>query len=134
MYKRKLQKVNYGNYWFRRLVRDCQRVSPHIKFKRIKYGYVRIYWSGGGNNAYLAECSKDLPPKGYDIYEKDINLSDRKYYEEFEDQIEYSKKIKNFKEGYWDTLDSLKRRIYLMRHSKEHYKTAVEAYKQVRIK
>ena len=125
--------IQEGNYWFKRFQRDAKKIDPHIHFKRIKLGYYRIYWIGGGENAYLGECSKEMPEKGYDIEEDDINLVSQKYYEEYEDQIELTKKIKNFVEGYWDSMDSLKTRVFQMKHDKEFYKTAVEGYRQMRV-
>lgn len=125
--------INYGNHWFKRFVRDCKKISPHIHFKRIKLGYVRISWKGGGEGAYLGECYKIMPPKGYDWYDIDPRLESRSYYEEFEDQVEMTRKIKNFVEGYADNLDQIKTRVYQMKHSKEFYKTVVDGYKQMRV-
>lgn len=124
---------NEGNYWFKRLQRDLKRISPYIKFRRIKYGYYRIYWSGSGENAYLGECPKELPIKGYDIYENDIRLDSKKHYEEFEDTIELTKKIGNYIDGYYEIYKQLKTRIYMMKHNKEFYKTVVDGYKQMRV-
>lgn len=126
-------KIYKGSYWFERFQVDARKIDPHIHFKAIKYNYYRIYWMGGGENAYLGECSREMPEKGYDIEERDINLDDQKYFEEYEDQIELTNKIKNFVEGYWDSLESLKTKVFLMKHSKEFYKTATEGYRQMRV-
>lgn len=127
-------KVYKGSYWFMRFQRDCKKISSAIRFKRIKYGYYRIYWMGCGENAYLGECSKEMPLVGYDIEEKDIRLESQKYYEEYEDHIELSNKIKNFVEGYKEQIDHLKTRVYMMKHNKEFYKTATTGYRQIRVK
>lgn len=129
----KENKIYNGSYWFKRFQKDAKKISPYIKFKRIKYGYYRIYWAGSGENAYLGECSKEMPEKGYDIEEKDIRLESKEYYEEFEDQIELTNKIKNFVEGYWDSIDSLATRVYKLKHDKEFYKTATEGFRQMRV-
>lgn len=123
-----------GSRWFRRFQRDCKKISPHIKFKRIKYGFFRLYWTGGGENAYLGECYKDMPEKGYEWYDIDPRLESRDYYEEYEDNVALIRKIKNFVEGYWDNLDKIKTRIYQMKHSKEFYKSATEGYRTMRVK
>lgn len=127
------KKIYNGSYWFKRFQDEAKRIDPHIHFKRIKYGYYRIYWMGGGENAYLGECSKEMPEIGYDIEENDIQLESQKYYEEYEDQIELTKKIKNFVEGYWDSLHSLERKVFQMKHNKEFYKTVTTGYRQMRV-
>jgi len=126
--------INEGNYWFKRFQKDCKKISPAIHFKRIKYGYYRIYWMGHGENAYLGECTKEMPIIGYDIYENDIRLESQKYFEEYEDQIELTKKIKNFVDGYYELLKNIKTRVYMMKHNKEFYKTVVDGYKQMRVR
>jgi hypothetical protein len=120
-----------GSRWFRRFAKDCKRISRHIRLVRIKLGFYRIYWK----EAYIGEVYKEMPLKGYDKEEDDIRMiQDQKYYEEFEDGGEVVRKVKNFVEGYWDTLDSLKTRVWLMRNSNEHYESARNAYKQMIIK
>lgn len=119
-----------GSRWFRRLVNDCKQISPHIRIKRIKYGFFRVYWK----QAYVHEIYIEMPQFGHDIYEKDMNFISQKYYEEYEDRAELTRKIKNYKEGYWDSLDRIRTRVYMMRHDKEFYKTAVNRYKTVVIK
>lgn len=119
-----------GSRWFRRFVKDCKRISPHIRIKRIKFGFYRIYWK----QAYLHEVYKEMPQFGHDIYEKDIRFQDKKYYEEYEDRGEITRKIKNYVEGYWDSLDRIQTRNYLMKHNAEFNKNATQMYKQVVIK
>ncbi len=123
-----------GSIWYRRFKKECEKMSPHIRFKEIKYGFVRIYWVGGGHPAYMHEVYKWMPYKGYDIEEKDPRFQSQKYYEEYEDQAELTLKIKNFVEGYWDSIKTMKKRIYMFKNNKEFYKEACNAYKQVRVK
>ncbi len=119
-----------GSYYFRRLVKEAKKISPHIKFKRIKYGFYRIYLKG----AYIGECSKDMTQMGYDIEHKNWNYEDRRYMQEYEDTIDSTARIKNFREGYWQTLDRLKTRVFMFKHDKEFYKQALRGYSQMRIK
>lgn len=112
-----------GSRYFRRFLKDCKRISSHIKVKRIKHGFYRIYF----NKGYIGECYKEMPPKGYDIEEIDNRFEDRKFWEKKEDRAELTRKVKNFVEGYADSFDSLQTNVYLMRHSKEHNKEAEQA-------
>jgi hypothetical protein len=122
--------ITEGTYWFRRLMRDCRKISPHIRIKRIKMGFYRIYWQ----DAYLHEVYKEMPQKGYDIEEEDPRLESKQYYEEYEDTVDTVRTIKNFVEGYYDSLDHIKTRVYLLKNDKEFEQTAKNAYKQVYIK
>jgi hypothetical protein len=119
-----------GSYWFRRLVEDSKKISCYIRFKRIKYGFYRIYYK----QAYIGECSKDMFQEGYDIEEKNWNLEDKTWALQNHDLIEQTARLKNFKEGYWQTLDMLRTRIYMFRKDREFYKQSLQAYSQVRIK
>ena len=119
-----------GTRWFRRFVKDCKKISPHLKFKRVKLGFYRIYWRG----AYLHEVYKDMPEHGYDIEDLDPRLENQSYYEEFEDNTELTRKIKNFVEGYWESLDRIRPRVYLMRHDKEFNERSTNAYRQMHVK
>ncbi len=123
-----------GTIWFKRFKRELEKMSPHIKFKEIKYGFVRIYWVGGGHPAYMHEVYKWMPYKGYDIEEKDPRFQSKKYYEEYEDQAELTLKIKNFVEGYWDSIKTMQKRVYMFKNNKEFYNEACNAYKQVRVR
>lgn len=123
-----------GSYWFKRFVRDAKSMSSHIVFKKIKHGFYRIYWVGEGPSAYIGECFSEMPEVGYNIYENDVNLESKKYYEEYEDQVELIKKIKNFVEGYWESLDRLKTNIYLLRNNKEHRQNMIKRYATAVIK
>lgn len=118
-----------GSIWFKRFYKECKKISNHIKFKRIKYGFYRIYWQGGGNSAYLYEVYKEMPSKGYDIEDLNMKLEDKKYYEEREDNVELIRRIKNFVEGYYDSMPKIKRRIYMFKNNKEFRDTAINGYK-----
>lgn len=118
-----------GTLWFRRFVREVQAISPHIRFKRIKYGFYRIYWK----MAYVGECYKEMPMRGYDIVEADVRFESKKYFEEYEDNADFTMSLKNFREGYYDSMPKIRARIYQMKNSAEHYTNARNAYKQMRI-
>lgn len=123
-----------GSYWFNRFRKDCEKMSSHIKFRRIKMGFYRIYWTGGGEPAYIGECYKEMPEVGYEWYDVDPRLESQKYHEEWEDSVELTRKIKNFVEGYWETLDRIRTRVYMLKHNKEFYQNAVKGYRQMVVK
>lgn len=123
-------KPSEGSRWFRRFMKDCQRISPHIKIVRLKLGFYRIYY----NEAYIAEFYKEMPEHGYDMTCVDPRLESRQYYQEYEDTVELTRNIKNFVEGYWEIMDTVKTRVYLMKHNKEYNKSARQAYKNMYIK
>lgn len=112
-----------GSRWFRRFIKDCNKISPYIRVKRIKYGFYRIFWK----NIYIYECFKEMPQKGYDIEIENPKLENRSYFEEFEDNGELIRKVKNFVEGYWEALDAVKTRTWMLRHNDEYYKTSLRA-------
>ena len=126
--------IEKGNRWFQRFVREVSAMSPHIRFKRIKYGFYRIFWCGDGVSAYIGECSKDMPQFGYDIEEKNFQLESRKYFEEYEDNAELIQKIKNFREGYWDGIEHIRTRVYMLKNNDEFRKEAQGAYAQFIVK
>ena len=123
-----------GSIWFRRFVKEAKALSKHIRFRRIKYGFYRIYWVGGGESAYIGECYKEMPEHGYDIEDLDSNFDSQKYYEEFEDRAELTRKIKNFVEGYRENMERLRTKIYMLKNNKEFRQEAVRGYKQMVIK
>lgn len=125
----KLSATKEGTYWFNRLMKECKQISPYIRFKRIKYGFYRIYF----RQAYLHEVCKDLGPNGYDFEMQDPRFRSQKYFEEYEDQAELTMNIKNFREGYYDSIQRIRTRVYMMKNSAEFYKEARNAYKQMRI-
>lgn len=121
--------INQGSLWFRRLYRDCMRISKHIRFKRIRMGFYRIYFK----QAYVHEVYKEMPLKGYDFIDDDPRFENQKYVEELEDDGELQRKIKNYIEGYYDSLKAIKVRVNSMMNDEEAYKTARNAYKQMRV-
>jgi hypothetical protein len=126
--------MNEGSIWFKRFVEECEKMSPHIKFVRVKYGFYRIYWTGGGEPAYIHEVYKEMPYKGYHMDDLDPRFESQRYYEEYEDAGEITRKIKNFVEGYWDSIATMRKRIYMLKNNKEFRETATKAYRQVRVK
>ena len=126
--------ITTGTRWFNRFKTEAEKMSPHIRFRRIKFGFYRIFWVGDGEAAYIGECSKDMPQFGYDIEEKNFQLDSKKYFEEYEDNAELVQKLKNFKEGYWDSLDRLKTSVYMFKNNTDHRKEAQAAYRQFTIK
>ena len=123
-------RYNEGSRWFRRIQEDCAKISKHIRFKKIKNGFFRVYFK----NAYLHECYKEMPMLGYDIYDLNPRMESKKYYQEYEDYDELPRKLKNYVEGYYDAIDRIRKRIFLSRTQKEFHDNATKAYKQFRIK
>ena len=123
-----------GSIWFRKFVKDCEKISRHITFVRVKHGFYRIYWTGGGQPAYIHEVYKWMPHKGYDIDENDPRFDSLKYYQEYEEAAELTLKIKNFVEGYWDSMATVKKRVRLFKNNKDFYKEATRAYSNVVVK
>jgi len=119
-----------GSLWFKRLVKDCKAISPHIRIKEIGNGFFRIYFQ----RAYIHEAYKEMPQVGYNCEDKDFNFLTKKYAEEYEDRSAYIRKTKNFVEGYWDALDTIRTRVYMMKHNKEFNQTATKRYETVVIK
>ena len=119
-----------GSIWFKRFYRESKRISPYIRFKRIKYGFYRIYYKG----AYLHEVYSEMPMIGYDIEDYDPRLENKSYFEEYEDSAELTRKIKNFVEGYFDSIDKIRTRVWMFENDKEFNKTSSNAYQSVVIK
>lgn len=119
-----------GSHWFKRFYEDCKKISPQLRFRRVKYGFYRIYFK----QAYIHEVFKEMPQNGYDLEDLDPRFEDRRYYEEYEDNAELTRKIKNYVEGYFDSLDRIRTRVFMMKHNKEFNENATEAYKQMVIK
>lgn len=119
-----------GNIWFKKFKAEAEKLSPHIKFRRIKYGFYRIYW----DNAYIMECYNQMPPKGYDKTEDDVRFMNQSYYEEYEDKAKLTRQIKNFVEGYYDSINTLKTRVYMLKNNYEFRDTAKKAYAQHYVK
>ena len=122
--------MNEGSIWFRRLVKDIKKIDPYLRLKRAKLGFYRIFWK----DIYVHEIYKECPMIGYDFEVDDPRYENQKYFEEYEDSNEVTRKIKNFKEGYFDSLDRIRTRVYLMRHDKEFHDNAKKAYQQMVVK
>lgn len=121
--------IKEGSLWFRRLYKECKQISPHIRFKRIRMGFYRIYFK----QAYVHEVYKEMPLKGYDLIDDDPRFENQKYAEEFEQDGELQRKVKNYIEGYIDSMKKIKVRINNMMNDPEAYKTAKQAYQQMKI-
>lgn len=119
-----------GSIWFKRLVKECKGISPYIRIVPIQHGFFRIYWK----QAYIHEIYQEMPLNGHEIYENDIRLVSQKYYEEYEDRAQITRKIKNYKEGFWDSLDAIRTRVYMMQNNKEFNQKATERYRTVVVK
>ncbi len=120
-----------GSRWFRRLMKDIKKIDPYLRVKRAKLGFYRIFWK----DAYIHEIYKECPMIGYDFEQEDPSIIEsQKLYEQYEDTNEITRKVKNYKEGYWDSLDRIKTRVWMLRHDKEFNENATKAYKQMVIK
>lgn len=119
-----------GSRWFKKFRKECERKYPHLRFVRVKLGFYRIYYK----QAYVHEVYKEMPQMGYDMDDLDPRFENQKYFEEYEDGDEITRKIKNYVEGYWDSTDRIQTRMYMMRSSKEFYENAQKAYQQMVIK
>lgn len=110
--------------WFKRFKKEVKRISPHLRMKRLKLGFYRIYWQ----NAYLHEVYEEMGCNGYDIEDYDPRLESQSYFEELEDHYEMVRKLKNYKEGYYDARDRIRKRVYMMRNNQEFNERARNAY------
>ena len=119
-----------GTKHFRRFVKDCRKISPHLRIKPIKHGFCRIYWK----HAYLGECFKEMPALGYDHTDNDPNYESKKFYESKEDRAELTRKLKNFVEGYWDSISKMRTRVWMLRHDKEFNEVTSKGYQQLVVK
>lgn len=127
-------RVSGGSLYFRRFLKDLKRMSPHLVLVPITHGYFRLYFINGGEGAYIHEVWKWMPYRGYELEYKDIELISKKYFEEYEDQLTMNRKVKNFVEGYWDCLDRVKTRLWLLKNDKAFREEATKAYRQVVVK
>lgn len=74
-----------------------------------------------------------MPLKGYDLIDEDPRFESQKYAEEYEADGELQRKIKNYVEGYVDSIQKIKIRINNFMNDKEAYETQRKAYSQMRI-
>lgn len=123
-----------GTGHFRRFKKEAEALSSHIRFKRLKKGFYRIYWMGGGKPAYMYECFKNMPYRGYQWESKNLKLEDKKYYEAKEDKIDTIYRVKNFREGYSESIRRMKTIYYQFRKNDEHYTIATEGFKRMNVK
>lgn len=72
--------------------------------------------------------------RGHDIEEKNWNMEDFSYWRTHGDVADQSAKLKNFREGYTETLNLLRTRTFMIKHDKEFYERARAGYSQLRIK
>jgi len=119
-----------GSYWFRRLMRDLYRMSKHFKVRRIRCGFYRIYYK----DAYVHEVYKEMPQRGYEWYTQSPYIDSLKLVQQWEQDGEIQRKIKNFVEGYHEAYKAIKLRMHQFRNNDEHYRIAKDMYKQVVIK
>lgn len=116
--------------WFKRLIKELPAISSQIRIKRIKLGFHRIYFK----HFYIHEVFEEMPETGFMIDDYDPRLESQSYYEEYEDNVELIRKIKNYIEGYRDSIKTIKTRIYMLRNNNEFYKRSEGAYRQMIIK
>lgn len=121
---------NEGSYWFRRMMRDLARMSKYFKVRRIRHGFYRIYWK----DAYVHEVYKEMPYRGYTWYTESPYKDSLKLIQEWEQDGEIQRKVKNFVEGYSEASKAIKLRVYQFKNNDEHYQLAKDMYKQVVIK
>ena len=119
-----------GSMWFRRFVKECKKISPHIRVKRIKYGFYRVYWK----QAYIHEVYKEMPFIGYDFEDLNMHFEEKKYFEKMEDKAELTRKIKNYVEGYVDSIERIQTKTWLMKHDKNFQEEATRGYQTINIK
>ena len=111
-------------------MKDIPKISPDLRVVRVKLGFYRIYY----RQAYLHEVYKEMPEHGYDFEDYDPRLDNQSYFEEYEDNATLIRTIKNYKEGYWDSLDTIRTRVFLMKNNAEFNEKATNAYKQMVVK
>lgn len=75
-----------------------------------------------------------MPARGYDLELVDPRFESQKYYEEYEDKAELTRLLKNYVEGYYDSIKKIRARVQAMKQDKEAYKYARQAYKNIKIK
>lgn len=123
----KIPYINEGSVWFKRLMKDLWKISKHIKVRRIRCGFYRIYFK----EAYVHEVYKELPYKGHVWYTDPPYKDSLKLTLEWEQDGEIQRKIKNYVEGYNEALKAIKIRVYQFKNNEEHYRTAKDMYKHV---
>ena len=115
---------------FKRLERELPSLSKHLRLKKIKLGFYRIFFK----EAHIHEVYEEMPMLGYDLEVYDPRFESQQYFEEFEDNAELIRKVKNYVEGYYDAIQTIRTRVYLMKNDNEFYNTATNAYKNLTVK
>ena len=87
-------------------------------------GFYRVFYK----NKYVHECIDNMPVVGYDIEVDNPRLYDKQYYEEYEDNLDAIRKIKNFVEGYHDAKGHIERRLWMLKNDKEFNDRSEEVY------
>lgn len=105
-------------------------MDSQIRVVRLKLGFWRIYWK----NHYIGELFEEMGSQYHDIEGYDPRLESQKYYEEFEDHVKMVRTIKNFAEGYYDSLIKFQKRIYQLRHNPEFWERSKRAWEDSSIK
>jgi hypothetical protein len=105
-------------------------MSKHFVVRRIRHGFYRIYWK----EAYVHEVYKEMPYRGYEWYTESPYKESLKLMQEWEQDGDLQRKVKNFVEGYSEASKAIKLRVYQFKNNDEHYRTAKDMYKQVVIK
>lgn len=116
-----------GSIWFKRLMRELYKTSKHFKVRKIRSGFFRIYWK----EAYVHEVYKEMPYRGYVWYTDSPYKDSLRLIQEWEQDGEIQRKVKNFVEGYVEASRAIKLRVYQFKHNDEHYRTAKDMYKHV---
>ena len=111
-------------------MRDLNKKSKHFKVRKIRHGFFRIYWK----DAYVHEVYKEMPMRGYTWYTESPYKDSLKLVQEWEQDGEIQRKVKNFVEGYWEALKAIELRVFQFKNNREHYDLAKDMYKNVVIK
>lgn len=119
-----------GSIWFRRLCRELKSKSKHFRIVRIRHGFYRIYWK----DAYVHEVYKEMPYDGYSTYTENPYAESLELVQDYEQDGEIQRKVKNFVEGYVQASNAIKLRTYQFMNNDEHYQIAKDMYKKVVIK
>lgn len=119
-----------GSYYFKRLMRDLAKISSHFKVRRIRCGFFRIYWK----DAYVHEVYKEMPRRGYTWYTESPYKESLKLSQQWEQDGEIQRKVKNYVEGYDEAIKAIRLRVYQFKNNDEHYRTAKDMYRHVVIK
>ena len=114
----------------KKFIKKLRSTSPHIKIRKLKHGFYRVYFQ----NAYLMEFFEEMPLRGYTFEDYDPRMESQSYFEELDDHYDLVRNLKNFKEGYVDSLKNLAKRLYLFKHNSEFNERTRKIYAQAVIK